>query len=103
MLDVENKKILNGYDVVVLDSLNNWKKIDRVINKGKVFIPDSLVMNTPVMLVQQQLNAYNTHDLEAFLDPYAEDVEIYSTSGKLQIKGKAEMRKQYTFITRRPN
>lgn len=85
-----------------LDSLANWKKIDRVINKGKLFMPDSLVHNTPVMLVQQQLNAYNAHDLDAFLAPYADDVEIYSTTGKLQLKGKEEMRKQYTFITQLP-
>jgi imidazolonepropionase-like amidohydrolase len=86
-----------------LDNLDNWKKIDRVIIKGKIFIPDSLVINTPVMLVQQQLNAYNAHDLEAFLAPYAENVEIYSTSGKLIMKGKTEMRKQYIFITQSPN
>ncbi len=85
-----------------LDSLANWKKIDRVINKGKIFQPDSLVTNTAVMLVQQQLNAYNAHDLEAFLAPYAEDVEIYSTTGKLQMKGKEQMRKEYVFITRTP-
>lgn len=90
-------------DANPLDNLANWKKINRVINKGRVFSPDSLVKNTPVMLVQQQLNAYNAHDLEAFLAPYAEDVEIYSTTGTLQIKGKAEMRKQYIFITNEPN
>jgi imidazolonepropionase-like amidohydrolase len=85
-----------------LDSLSNWKKIDRVFNKGKVLFPDSIVNNTAVMLVQQQLNAYNAHDLEAFLAPYADDVEIYSTTGKLQMKGKEEMRKQYIFITKMP-
>jgi imidazolonepropionase-like amidohydrolase len=85
-----------------LDSLANWKKIDRVINKGKVLLPDTLVINTPVMLAQQQLNAYNAHDLEAFLEPYAEDVEIYSLGGKLLMKGKEQMRKDYVFITRMP-
>lgn len=85
-----------------LDSLSNWKKIDRVFNKGKIFFPDSIVNNTAVMLVQQQLNAYNAHDLDAFLAPYADDVEIYSTTGKLQMKGKEEMRKQYIFITKMP-
>lgn len=85
-----------------LDSLANWKKIDRVINKGKIFFPDSLVKLTPEMLVQQQLNAYNAHDLEAFLTPYADSVEIYSTTGKLLMKGKEQMRKEYTFITKNP-
>jgi hypothetical protein len=94
-------------NMVLLDAnpllhLDNWKKINRVINKGKVWIPDSVVTNTPVMLVQQQLNAYNAHDLEAFLAPYAENVEIYSTSGKLQFRGKAEMRKRYVFLKQMP-
>ena len=86
-----------------LESFSNWKKIFRVINKGQVFMPDSLVNNSPVMLVQQQLNAYNAHDLEAFLAPYADDIELYTTNGKLQMKGKENMRKQYAFITKMPN
>ena len=90
-------------DANPLDSFSNWKKINRVINKGQVFMPDSLVNNSPVMLVQQQLNAYNAHDLEAFLAPYADDVELYATNGKLQMKGKENMRKQYAFITKMPN
>ncbi len=85
-----------------LEQLDNWKKINKVINRGKVVTPGSLVASIPVMLVQQQLNAYNAHDLEAFLAPYAEDVEIYSTSGKLKMKGKQQMRKDYSFITKMP-
>ena len=90
-------------DANPLESFLNWKKINRVINKGQVFMPDSLVNNSPEMLVQQQLNAYNAHDLEAFLAPYADDVELYTTNGKLQMKGKEQMRKQYAFITKMPN
>ena len=86
-----------------LDSLANWKKIAFVINKGKLIRPDTLVINEPLMLVQQQLNAYNAHDLEAFLTPYADDVEVYSTSGKLMMKGKEQMRKEYKFITQMPD
>ena len=86
-----------------LDSIANWKKIAFVINKGKLIRPDTLVINEPLMLVQQQLNAYNAHDLEAFLAPYANDVEIYSSSGKLMMKGKEQMRKEYKFITQMPD
>lgn len=86
-----------------IESINNWSKIDYIINKGKPTRPDSLVHFSPEMLAQQQLNAYNAHDLEAFLAPYAEDVEIYSfPSNRLQSKGKAEMRKNYEFITKLP-
>jgi len=86
-----------------LDSIANWKKIALVINKGKPMRPDTVVRNDALSLVQQQLNAYNAHDLEAFLAPYADDVEIFSTSGKPMMKGKEEMRKRYQFITRTPD
>lgn len=85
-----------------VDSLANWRKIDWVINRGVALRPDSLVKNTPEMLVQQQLNAYNAHDLDAFLAPYADDVEIYTFPAKLDTKGKEAMRKNYQFITRTP-
>lgn len=85
-----------------LDNLDNWRKIDWVINRGIPLKADSLVVNTPEMLAQQQLNAYNAHDVEAFLAPYADDVEIYNFPSKLDIKGKADMRKAYQFITRTP-
>jgi len=85
-----------------LDSLANWRKIEWVISKGLAYKPDSLLNNTPEMLAQQQLNAYNAHDLEAFLEPYAEDVEIYGFPDKLQMKGKKDMRRAYQFVTRTP-
>lgn len=85
-----------------LENIDNLKKIDVVINKGKILQPDSLIAETPYALVQRQLNAYNGHDLEAFLEPYAEDVEIYEFPSKLQMKGKAQMRKAYEFITKTP-
>jgi hypothetical protein len=85
-----------------IESLENWRKIDWVINKGVALKPDSLVVNTPEMLAQQQLNAYNAHDLDAFLAPYAEDVEVYTFPGKLDTKGKEAMRKSYQFVTRTP-
>ncbi|PZR28539.1 MAG: amidohydrolase [Citrobacter freundii] len=85
-----------------VESLDNLRKIDWVINKGVALKPDSLVISTPEMLAQQQLNAYNAHDLDAFLAPYAEDVEIYTFPNKLDTKGKEAMRKNYQFVTRTP-
>lgn len=85
-----------------LDSLANWRSIDWVINKGRAFKPDSVVQHTPLQLVQMQLNAYNAHDLEAFLEPYAEDAELYEFPNKLLSKGKEAMRKDYQFVTRSP-
>jgi imidazolonepropionase-like amidohydrolase len=85
-----------------LQSLDNWKKVDLVINKGVALRPDSVRIATPEALAQEQLNAYNAHNLEAFLAPYSEDVEIYIFPNQLRSKGKAEMRKNYEFITKTP-
>lgn len=51
--------------------------------------------NTPADLAQQQLDAYNARNLDAFLEPYADDVEVYDLPDKLISKGKDAMRKRY--------
>jgi len=85
-----------------IDDLANWNNIDRVINKGTAVKPDSVMRNSPADLADQQLLAYNAHNLEAFLAPYAEDVEIYTFPNKLDIKGKDQMRKAYQFLNTTP-
>lgn len=79
-----------------VDNIENTSKIYRVINRGVVFDPDTLVAETPVALVQRQLNAYNFRNIDAFLEPYADDVEIYVFPSQLEYKGKEEMRKTYS-------
>ncbi len=92
-------------DMIILtknpaENIDNWKFLEWVICKGMAQKPDSLLKYTPVELADQQLAAYNAHNLEAFVAPYAEDVELYDLSThKLQIKGKEAMRKQYSFLT----
>ena len=81
-----------------LDGLANWRKIDQVISRGVAISPETLIKSSPEMLVQQQVNGYNAHDIEAFLAPYADSVAIYDLSGKLLSKGKGAMRKDYGFI-----
>ncbi|MEP6584620.1 MAG: nuclear transport factor 2 family protein, partial [Ginsengibacter sp.] len=69
--------------------------IDLVINRGLVIAPDTLLKETPLALVQRQLNAYNVRNIDAFLEPYADDVELYDFPGKLVNKGKESMKKDY--------
>lgn len=69
-----------------------------VIRKGQVMQPDTLVQHTPESLVQQQLNAYNTRNMEAFLAPYADDVELFGFPDRLISRGKEQMRKVYHFF-----
>jgi len=88
-----NLVLLNANPV---ENIDNIIKVNRVINNGKVINPEKLLNDTPADLAQRQLNAYNLRDIEAFLEPYAEDVEIYTFPEKLQVKGKEAMRAMYT-------
>jgi len=79
-----------------IENLDNLTKIDVVINKGYALHPDSLIAVTPVMLVQQQLNAYNAGNLDAFLAPYDDSVEIYQFPDQLISKGKEALRQRWS-------
>ena len=46
--------------------------------------------------VQRQLDAYNAHDVEAFLACYAEDVVVRHVDGRALMTGIEQMRAQYT-------
>jgi hypothetical protein len=47
------------------------------------------------MLAQQQLDAYNKRDIEAFLLPYTEDVKVYTFPNELMLQGITEMKDLY--------
>jgi imidazolonepropionase-like amidohydrolase len=81
-----------------VDSLENLKKISLVINKGYLISPDTLIKETPEALVQRQLNAYNARNIEAFVEPYADDVEFYDYPNTLLGKGKDALRKVYSNV-----
>jgi hypothetical protein len=87
-------------DLVLLNAnplthLENITDIDLVFNGGALINPDTLIKETPLALVQRQLNAYNARNIEAFLEPYSDDVELYEYPDKLFSKGKENMRKDY--------
>lgn len=88
-----NLILLNANPV---EDIENVTKIEYVINQGALFKPEALLPVQPVDLVQQQLNAYNCRDIEAFLEPYHDEVEVYEFPDKLLYKGKQTMRLQYT-------
>lgn len=104
IFDAENKTgsiaVGKKADLILLDAnpveaLENLKKINLIFNNGKPFNPADLIIETAESLAQKQLNAYNARNLDAFLEPYADDVELYEFPNKLLYKGKETMRKQY--------
>ncbi len=57
--------------------------------------PAQRLTDSSTRLAQRQLEAYNARDIDAFLEPYADDVEVYTFPDELRYKGKETMRKQY--------
>jgi len=87
-------------DLVLLDknpleSLQNLNAINTVFKNGKRLSPDTIVAETAEAVVQRQLNAYNARNIDAFLDGYADDIEIYDFHSNQPEKGKEIMRKNY--------
>ncbi|MBC9797376.1 amidohydrolase family protein [Sinomicrobium weinanense] len=78
-----------------LESLDNLNSIYRVIKKGQVIQPDSILTESPEMVVQRQVNAYNARNMDAFLDTYSGNVEIFDADGKRIMQGKEMMRANY--------
>lgn len=49
----------------------------------------------PVFFVEQQLKAYNNRDIEAFVNAFAQNVQVYNFPNKLNYEGRDKMRKGY--------
>ena len=88
-------------DLVLLNSnpvenLDNLSQINLVFKSGEMINPEKIVNETPEILVQKQVNGYNARNIEAFLEPYSEDAELYMFPNQLISKGKDAMRKDYS-------
>lgn len=96
-------------DMIVLDQ-NPLEKIDHlntvvyVIKSGKLMKADTILKESAEALVQRQVNAYNARNIDAFLDTYSDDVELYNFPNQLISNGKDQMKKRYeNFFTATPN
>ena len=78
------------------EDMNIPATIQTIIHRGEVVKPEQLLPVSPEILVQQQLNAYNARDIEAFLAPYSDSVVLYDLSGGEMMRGKQAMRESYS-------
>lgn len=78
-----------------LDDLAHLMEPTYVMKSGRWIKADTLIIETPEMLIQRQVNAYNARNLSAFLDTYSDSVEIYNFPATLVSKGKEAMRQTY--------
>ncbi len=66
-----------------------------VFSLSIIALPNNKEKLSPIQLAQAQLDAYNIQDMEAFLNCYSDDVEIYNFPNELVYKGKDKMRERY--------
>lgn len=78
-----------------LDSLIALQQIGTLIYKGTLYSPDTLIQKTPAAIVQEQLNAYNARNIDAFAATYSDSVELYEFPNKLIAKGKKALYDDY--------
>lgn len=66
--------------------------------------PDGVRDANPEQVVQAQLEAYNRHDLEAFLNTYSPEIKLYDFPDKESASGLEAMRERYGKLFKRdPN
>ncbi len=54
-----------------------------------------MIENSALQVVEGQLIAYNNRDIESFLKYYHNDIEMYTLSGDLILKGIESLRQRY--------
>ncbi len=87
-------------DLVVLDAnpledIRHFTSIRFVLKDGHLFRPEELIQESPVDLVQRQLNAYNARNLEAFVATYTPDVVLYTFPDQVILTGRDALRERY--------
>ncbi|MBT1702205.1 amidohydrolase family protein [Chryseosolibacter indicus] len=85
-----------------LEQLDNLNTIEIVVKSGRTIPADSIVKETPEMLVQRQVVAYNAGNIDAFLDTYSDEIELFNFPDSLMAKGKDAMRKIYEPLFKNP-
>ncbi len=87
-----------------LEDIQHLQQLDILVHKGQIIDLTKMNNNSPENLAQRQLNAYNLRDIDAFLEPYSDEVEIYNFPDELLYSGKEKMRTDYAkFFKETPN
>jgi hypothetical protein len=85
----------NEIDYFYIIKQNSMRQILCLLMLGLSISTYSQNKSISEQLAQQQLDAYNNRDIEAFLVPYSDSIEVYDFPNTFQYKGKEKMRKGY--------
>lgn len=98
------KRIAIGNQIIDHERVTGNDKIQMQValyevDNGKIssmtFIFDDTNASDPEAIVQQQLGAYNARDIDAFLETYTDDVQLYNFPAEKRSQGKASMHEGY--------
>lgn len=78
-----------------LDDIMNTGDLHLLVKGGIVHDPESLLTTSPADIVQQQINAYNDRNLDAFLNTHSTDIKVYQYPDSLIFSGLPAMRSGY--------
>lgn len=78
-----------------LEDIRNVSDIYLVMKDGKGYTLNEILKKTPEDIVQQQVNAYNARDIDAFLATYSPEIKGYNHPDSLIFSGLQEMRSRY--------
>lgn len=74
---------------------NQIQNISRILVNSDATKISIVGEESPSLIVQKQVEAYNKRDIDAFLNVYADDVKVYDYPNKLRYQGLKQMRKRY--------
>ncbi|GAB4157342.1 MAG: hypothetical protein Tsb0033_09110 [Winogradskyella sp.] len=105
-IKVLNRMILNNMVVdEELVTINNITvrqatiyDVDENGIKSMTFVRNKNTTSNPETIVNDQLEAYNKRDIEAFTKTYTKDVKLYEFPENLTTNGREELRKRYDII-----
>jgi hypothetical protein len=78
-----------------LEDIQHLTTIASVIKDGIFLQASDIIKETPEQVVQRQVNAYNAKDIDAFLDTYADTVEVFNFPDEPTLKGKEQLKSRY--------
>ncbi len=74
------------------DEINNISRI--IVNNAGTKLA-LIAEESPKHIVQKQVDAYNSRDIDAFIATYTKNVKVYTFPNTLNYEGREEMRKRY--------
>ena len=111
IIAADNKTLME----IAPEESKEWKRFLRLDKKGlnnisRIAVSPNgshltlVVEQTPEAIVQNQLDAYNARNLNAFLNTYSEDIQVYDYPNTLIYQGKDKLKETYkTFFESTPD